>query len=167
MLEKILEALVGLTAAVAANTAALAANPTKATKAAKAETTAQTAGAAALNTATPGALAGTSQPAQTAATTSASSAGVTAQQAGACMVDVANRLSRDVAVALLTKYGAATFAGVKPDNYGAFASDAQKALTALGGNPSIADVVEAARPAVLAAALGSFQPAPAGAVGLM
>lgn len=62
------------------------------------------------------------------ATATVAATGPTREQIVPVFQDVANKVSRDAAVALLTKYGAATFAGVKPEQYAAFLADCQAAL---------------------------------------
>jgi hypothetical protein len=131
MLEKLLEAIVGLTNALNAHAAALSANPTKAAKG-KAATETPPAGAAAANTVTGTGPAATPQSVQSAAPASQPSAAATvsAQDAGNAMVSVANEISREAAVAILANFGAATFAGVKPDSYAAFKAACDTALAA-------------------------------------
>lgn len=132
MFEKLLEAILGLTTALNAHTAALSANPTKTTKGKAASADTPPAGSTAQPTATAQTQAATQQPATTAAATSAPSGDVqkAAQEAGAAMVRVANEISRDAAVAILTKFGAQTFAGVKPGDYEAFKAECLAALAA-------------------------------------
>lgn len=148
MLEQILSALQGLTAAIAANTAALAANPTpaKATRQ-RAETTAQTAGSTGQPTAVQTVQGATPTPAASAATTSAPSGDVAAkvaatlvgrnltpevvvqaQHAGISLSRVANEISRDAAIAIVAKFGAQAFGGVKPEDYAALKAMCDAAL---------------------------------------
>jgi hypothetical protein len=157
MFEKILEAILGLTAAINANTQALGANPTKTTKGkAAAADASQTSGASAANAS---AAAGTTQQTQattTAATQTAQATGspaqqtaqagasaattagaaVTSQTAAQSMIDLANALDpagkdgRDKAVAILGRYGATGFSGVKPEQWAAFQAECQAALKA-------------------------------------
>ena len=125
MLEQILAALQGLTAAVAANTAALGADGPKA---AKSRTAAAKDTAAAAGTPSTGTVAVTGVPTNPNAAGAASPSSVTAQAAGDAMVAVANQVSRDEAVRILGMFGAQTFAGVKPEAYAAFYAECQKSL---------------------------------------
>lgn len=129
MFEKLLEAIVGLTAALNAHTAALgnadaapaAGKRTRATKdTPPAGTTDQT-------TATQATQAATSQPAQSAATAATSSAAaetapaVSAAEVAKLLQEVANSgpAKFEAAVAALASFGAKNFGGVKPSDYAA------------------------------------------------
>jgi hypothetical protein len=126
MLEKLLEAIVGLTNALNAHAAALGAAP----KATKGKAAAAEAPAAAQQTAGAVQQSATAQTATTAASPSNVAVTVNAQDAGNAMVKVANEVSREAAVAILAKYGAEKFAGVKPEQYVAFKADCDAALAA-------------------------------------
>lgn len=131
MFEKLLEAVLGLTAALKEHTAALGNAPAEQAAAKRTRATKDTppATSTASNTATPETPASTPQNAQPAAQPSPSSgAAVSAQDAGQVMVRVANEVSREAAVAILEKYGAKAFSGVKPGDYAAFKADCEAAL---------------------------------------
>jgi hypothetical protein len=177
MLEKLLEAIVGLTAALAAHTAALAANPTKPAKAKPAEAaTPATTGQPATTTAQPIAAAIAQANTQTLASSAATAGQATGaapspEAVGALMVRVANEVTRDAAVAILGKYGASGFGGVKPGDYVPFYADCVKALEVFGqsGLPVTAARTEAQSAALTASvlnAVGLGKPANA-AAGLM
>lgn len=121
MLEKILEALVGLTTALNAHTAALGADSPKAVTRARAAKDTAVAGASAPNTATTASQGSTLQAASNTAVAPSGTAPVAlAQAAGEAMCQVANEVSRVAAIEILAKFGAATFAGVKADDHAAF-----------------------------------------------
>ncbi len=120
MLEKLLEAIVGLTNALTAHTAALGADAPKATRG-KAATV-----AAAASSATT--VAATAQTVQTAATAAASPSSVTSQQAADALVKVANEVNRETAIAILAKFGAANFPGLKPEHWTPFKAECDAAL---------------------------------------
>lgn len=130
MLEKLLAAIERLTAALET----VAANPPAAKAATGGKKAAEkqadpAAAAQPSNTVTPAIPAATPTPASSVATAGqATGAALNPETVGATMVQVANLVHRDVAIAVLGKYGASGFGGVKPSDYAAFLADTTKIL---------------------------------------